>query len=122
VQKFTRPITREIEFAGLRLAVTFGEQGIGVRPVGSRRPPREISWPAFLAYLTGRSAPAGQEPTPDEMTAAANAFKSPQGSGRRSSDSEEAGEEGTAPHQGEAASAPQPAAHGAEFHSTPGTP
>jgi len=121
VQKFTRPITREIEFSGLRLAVTFGEQGIGVRPVGSRKPPREISWPAFLAYLTGPSAHLGQEPTPEEITAAADSFKNPQGSGRRSGDGEEAGVEGNAPHGSEPATA-QPAAHGAEIQHTPGTP
>ncbi len=122
MQKFTRPITREVEFSGLRLAVTFGEQGIAVRPVGSRKPPREISWPSFLAYLTGRSAPAGQEPTPEEMAAAANSFKSPpQASGRRASDGEEAGEEAGAPH-GTEATAVQPASHGAEFQHAPGTP
>jgi len=36
VQKFTRPITREVEIGSERLAFTFGEQGIAVRPVGSR--------------------------------------------------------------------------------------
>ena len=121
MQKFTRPITREIEFSGLRLAVTFGEQGVAVRPVGSRRPPREITWASFLTYITGRLAPAGQEPTPEEMTAAANSFRSPQGPGRRTSGEEEAGEEGDGSH-GEAASTAQPAAHGAEFQHTPGTP
>jgi hypothetical protein len=122
VQKFTRPITREIEFSGLRLAVTFGEQGITVRPVGSRRPPREISWAAFLTYLTGPTASAGHQPTPDEMAAAANAFKSSPGSSRQSGDGSE-GEEGTGtPHEGEETHAAEPASHGAGYQPAPGTP
>jgi hypothetical protein len=120
VQKFTRPITREIEFGGLRLAVTFGEQGIAVRPVGSRKPPREISWPAFLSHLTEHS---GQEPTPEQIASAANSFKSAHGSsGRKSTGEEEAEDEGSAQQGGEAASVVQPAAHGSEFHHSPGTP
>ena len=35
MQKFTRAITREIEVGGERLALTFTEQGMSVRPVGS---------------------------------------------------------------------------------------
>ncbi len=121
MQKFTRPITREVEFSGLRLAVTFAEQGITVRPVGSRRPPREISWAALFTYLTGRSAPIGQEPTSEEMTAAANAFKTPERSGHRAGDDEHS--EANASPEGESASEPQPAAHGAGlFEHTPGAP
>src|ERR1700732_5536090 len=52
VQKFTRPLTREVELAGGRLAFTFSEQGIAVRPVGSRRPPREITWGALVLHMT----------------------------------------------------------------------
>jgi hypothetical protein len=65
VQKFTRPLTREIEVAGQRLALTFSEQGLALRPVGSRKPPREVSWGALLTQLArageGGAAPSGEE-------------------------------------------------------------
>jgi len=48
VQKFTRPITREVELEGQRFAVTFGEQGLSVRPVGSRKAAREMPWSDVL--------------------------------------------------------------------------
>jgi hypothetical protein len=67
VQKFTRPITREVEIGGERLAFTFGEQGIAVRPVGSRKPPKEISWATLLTHMTGPSAAAASGP--DQGTA-----------------------------------------------------
>jgi hypothetical protein len=52
VQKFTRPLTREIELASGRLALTFTEQGIAVRPVGSRKPPWEVTWERILTHVT----------------------------------------------------------------------
>ncbi len=67
MQKFTRPITREVEIGGERLAFTFGEQGITVRPVGSRKPPKEISWATLLTHMTSSSAAAAG---PDQGTAA----------------------------------------------------
>jgi cell wall assembly regulator SMI1 len=74
VQKFTRPLTREIELAGDRLAVTFSAEGLSVRPVGSRKPPREITWPALLALVAGaRSAP--NSPTQEELAAVLKVFK-----------------------------------------------
>jgi cell wall assembly regulator SMI1 len=66
VQKFTRALTREIEVAGERLALTLSEQGLSVRPVGSRKPPREVSWAAVLARLA-----AGGDATPSADEAAA---------------------------------------------------
>jgi len=48
MQKFTRALTREIEVAGERLAVTFSEEGMTLRPVGSRRPPHTMSWDALV--------------------------------------------------------------------------
>jgi cell wall assembly regulator SMI1 len=72
VQKFTRPLTREIEVGGERLALTFSDQGIAVRPVGSRRPPWEISWDTLVCHLTG----AGQaSPAPDDLAAAVGKLK-----------------------------------------------
>jgi cell wall assembly regulator SMI1 len=65
VQKFTRPITREIEVGGERLALTFSETGLSVRPVGSRKPPREVTWPALLQAITGVSAEAGAGQAPE---------------------------------------------------------
>jgi hypothetical protein len=77
VQKFTRPITREIEIGGERLAFTFGEQGISVRPVGSRKPPKEITWAAVLIHMTG--AGAGSPPSPDQVTTALEQMHGPGG-------------------------------------------
>ncbi len=74
VQKFTRPITREIELGGGRLALTLTEQGIAVRPVGSRKPPREISWGQLLCQLTGPAAGA-PEPSAADLTAAVESLK-----------------------------------------------
>jgi cell wall assembly regulator SMI1 len=71
VQKFTRPITREIELGGERLAVTLTESGVSMRPVGSRKPPWEAGWGAVLCQLADRD-PA---PTPDEVAAAVAALK-----------------------------------------------
>jgi cell wall assembly regulator SMI1 len=71
VQKFTRPITREIELGGERLALTFSEQGMSVRPVGSRKPPREVSWPALLTAAVA----AGGEPGAEQLQAAVRALK-----------------------------------------------
>ncbi len=56
MQKFTRPITREIEVAGERLAVTLSAEGVAVRPVGSRKPPHEMSWADLVAWLTESGA------------------------------------------------------------------
>jgi cell wall assembly regulator SMI1 len=72
VQKFTRPLTREITLADERLALTFTEEGVSVRPVGSRKPPREISWGAFLLML---AAGPSAEPSPDQLAAAVQAVK-----------------------------------------------
>ena len=73
MQKFTRPITREIELGGERLALTFTQEGMSVRPVGSRRPPREMSWAALLHALA--SGP-GAAPGPEQVSAAVAALKS----------------------------------------------
>ena len=72
MQKFTRPLTREIELAGERLALTLDDQGIAVRPVGSRKPPVEISW----AAVVGRLARMAHEEVPtDEIAAGLEALK-----------------------------------------------
>jgi cell wall assembly regulator SMI1 len=74
MQKFTRALTREIELAGERLAVTLSEAGLSVRPVGSRRPPHEMSWAAALCVLAGKPA-AGAVPTPEEIAVAVKDLK-----------------------------------------------
>ncbi|MCC6419132.1 MAG: SMI1/KNR4 family protein [Gemmataceae bacterium] len=66
MQKFTRPITREIELAGERLALALSADGISVRPVGSRAAPRQISWAAVLCHLSGQA----KEPDPEQLAAA----------------------------------------------------
>jgi cell wall assembly regulator SMI1 len=75
VQKFTRPLTREIELAGERLALTLSDQGVAVRPVGSRRPPWELTWGALLCHVTGRQLPAGQAPAEADLAAAVGTLK-----------------------------------------------
>jgi cell wall assembly regulator SMI1 len=70
VQKFTRPLTREVELGGARLALTFSDQGISVRPVGSRKTPWELSWNTVICHVTGRAPKSGNEATPDEAAAA----------------------------------------------------
>jgi cell wall assembly regulator SMI1 len=71
VQKFTRPLTREIELAGERLALTFTAEGISVRPVGSRKPPREATWATVLHCLAGSQA----APSPEDVAGAVRTFK-----------------------------------------------
>jgi cell wall assembly regulator SMI1 len=73
VQKFTRPITREVELAGERLALTLTEEGIAVRLVGKRAEPRRLSWAAVVAALTGEV----KEPAAEEVAAAVAAIKKP---------------------------------------------
>lgn len=74
MQKFTRALTREIEVAGERLAVTLSAEGLSVRPVGSRRPPYTMSWAAWVTSCTQPWA-ANYEPTPEEAAAAVEAMK-----------------------------------------------
>jgi hypothetical protein len=73
VQKFTRPLTREIELGGERLALTFSEKGIVMRPVGSRRPPWEMSWATLVSHV---GAHEGHEPSPEQLNAALHRIKS----------------------------------------------
>jgi cell wall assembly regulator SMI1 len=87
MQKFTRPITREIELGGERLALTLTEAGVSIRPVGSRRPPLELSWAALLGHLTSGHA---SEPSAEQLSAAVQAVKG----GGRSSRSSSAGAPG----------------------------
>ena len=75
VQKFTRPLTREVELAGGQLAFTFSEQGIAVRPVGSRRPPREISWGALLLHMTGHAGPVVSNPSAEQLAPALESLR-----------------------------------------------
>jgi cell wall assembly regulator SMI1 len=72
VQKFTRALTREIELAGQRLALDLDENGLSVRPVGSRRPPHEITWAALLCHMVKRDV---AEPPPPEAHVLAEAVE-----------------------------------------------
>jgi len=74
VQKFTRPLTREIEIAGERLALTLAEQGIAVRTVGSRREPWGSTWAKIVCQLAGKSI-AGTEPTAEELAEVVKVLK-----------------------------------------------
>lgn len=71
MQKFTRPLTREIELGSERISLTFAEDGIKIRLVGSRRPPYEISWARVVCAATGSSG----EPSTAELAAALAAVK-----------------------------------------------
>jgi len=78
MQKFTRPLTREIELAGERLALTFEETGVTVRPVGSRRQPWTMSWPALLCHLTGQGGTGETTAgSPEQLAAALKALRTP---------------------------------------------
>jgi cell wall assembly regulator SMI1 len=71
VQKFTRPLTREIELGGERIGLTLAEDGIKVRLVGARRPPLEMSWGKVIHYATAGAS----EPTAAELANAVAAVK-----------------------------------------------
>jgi hypothetical protein len=113
MQKFTRALTREIEVAGERLAVTLDAEGLTVRPVGSRRPPHTLSWAACVCAVAGQFA--SEDPPPEgEMAAALKAIKA--GAPK---------EEAAAPHPAAPAhpEAPvPPAQQGAPVSSTPPAP
>ena len=51
MQKFTRALTREVEIHGERYAVTLSEQGLSLRPVGSRKPPHEATWDQIAQWM-----------------------------------------------------------------------
>jgi cell wall assembly regulator SMI1 len=74
MQKFTRPLTREIEVGGTRLAVTFSAEGMEVRIVGTRRPPLTLSWASVL--VAGMPQHGQPEPTAEEIAAAVKALGS----------------------------------------------
>jgi cell wall assembly regulator SMI1 len=73
MQKFTRALTREIEVAGERLAVTFSEEGMTLRPVGSRRPPCTMSWNAVVCACV--EAHAAEPPTAEKVSESVKALK-----------------------------------------------
>jgi hypothetical protein len=85
MMKFKRPITREIELGGERVAVTMGESGVSFRPVGSRKPPRDLSWAAILCYATGQPPITGTDTSPELITAALQTLKGAPGSSAKPS-------------------------------------
>jgi cell wall assembly regulator SMI1 len=75
MQQFTRALTREIQVAGERLAITFDNDGLSVRPVGSRRPPLALSWEAVVVACT-RQTGGGEGPaTREEVDGALRTLK-----------------------------------------------
>lgn len=60
-QKFTRPITREVELAGERIALTFTDAGISARIVGTRSEPKELDWSAVVLALSQGAPPVSGE-------------------------------------------------------------
>jgi len=75
MQKFTRPLTREIELAGERLALTLDERGISIRPVGSRKPPREITWAEIIHQCAQPASPPTGQVAPEQLAQAVQALK-----------------------------------------------
>jgi cell wall assembly regulator SMI1 len=73
MQKFTRALTREIEVGGERLAVTFNEEGLSIRPVGSRQPPRLLRWDACAVACVRSSG--SEPPAAEEVEAAVKVLK-----------------------------------------------
>jgi cell wall assembly regulator SMI1 len=55
MQKFTRALTREIVLGEERLALTLDENGLSVRPVGSRKAPFTMDWADVMRAATGNS-------------------------------------------------------------------
>lgn len=113
MQKFTRALTREVEVAGERLAVTLSEEGLTVRPVGSRRPPHTMSWAACLCALVGKPS-SGATPAEAEIQEAVKALKS--GAEKPAARKEEGKEQQAHPGQ-EAPAAPPPPHH--DHHTPP---
>jgi cell wall assembly regulator SMI1 len=99
MQKFTRSLTREIELAGERLAVTLSEEGLSVRPVGARRPPQTMTWGAWLCACLAQSA--GDEPSADEVQEAVRTLKEPPKKKRAAKGKPEAEEEAPEGEEGE---------------------
>jgi cell wall assembly regulator SMI1 len=106
VQKFTRPLTREIELGGERIAVTMSEEGLALRPVGSRATPRQLSWAAVVYGAVGETA----EPTADQLTAAVAALRKPPADKKPAKKAPAAKEQSATPGEGEAAKESGPAA------------
>jgi cell wall assembly regulator SMI1 len=75
MQKFTRPLTREIELAGERLVLTLSADGISVRPVGARKPPHDMNWAELICCLAGSQTRRASAPGADELNAALDALK-----------------------------------------------
>jgi cell wall assembly regulator SMI1 len=74
MQKFTRALTREIEVGGERLSVTLDQEGLTLRPVGSRRPPHTMTWTAVVCACAGKPI-TGDSPPPEVTRAALDALK-----------------------------------------------
>lgn len=65
MQKFTRPLTREVEINGERMTVSLSAQGVSIRPVGSRRPVVEVTWADVLA-VAAKTVPVGATAAQDD--------------------------------------------------------
>jgi cell wall assembly regulator SMI1 len=57
------------------LALTFSDQGVSVRSVGSRKTPWEMSWNSLLCHVTGQLPRSGTEPTAEDVAAALELLK-----------------------------------------------
>jgi cell wall assembly regulator SMI1 len=112
MQKFTRALTREIEVAGERLAVTLDEQGLTIRPVGARRPPHTMSWTACVCACVGQ----GDAPSDEQVQHALKSLRA--GAPKTASQPESAGENTpvTPPGAGTAVPAGTPADSGRAEH------
>jgi cell wall assembly regulator SMI1 len=95
MQQFTRALTREVQVGGERLALTFDKDGISIRPVGSRRPPRVLSWEGVLLACMDPGDGA-HKPTAEQVGAALKALKSGSERAPRPAKSDESAAEASA--------------------------
>jgi cell wall assembly regulator SMI1 len=80
MQKLTRPLTREIEVGGKRLAVIVSQDGVAIRPADATGPGHTLSWAACVCACAGKPV-VGREPTAQELAAAQEALQGGSGQG-----------------------------------------
>jgi cell wall assembly regulator SMI1 len=110
MQKFTRSLTREIEVVGERLAVTFSQEGLEIRPVGSRRPPHTMTWGAVVHACANRAGQHG--PSDSDVGEALKAIRA--GGTREQKSTVAQGQTASAAEGHEAHGAEQPAGEGVQ--------
>jgi cell wall assembly regulator SMI1 len=112
MQQFTRALTREVQVAGERLALTFDKDGISIRPVGSRRPPHVLTWAEVLLACMHPGGGA-HTPTEGQVGAALKALKS---GGERTTRGGKSAEETPQPAAAPGQPPAQESSHSSDLH------